>query len=160
VRTEALTPPPASIDVVTIGGKDEPLAVRHAMQAERRDQVLELSTWWYSEMLTTPSPLTERMTLFWHNHFVSSVRKVHTIAYMFRQNALLRRDALGNFKTLLHAIARDPAMLVYLDGVANKQGAPNENFAREVMELFTLGEGHYGEKDVKEAARAFTSIAR
>jgi uncharacterized protein (DUF1800 family) len=75
---------------------------------------------------------------------------------MYRQNVLLRSQALGNFATLLHAIARDPAMLVWLDNARSRREAPNENFAREVMELFTLGEGHYGERDVKEAARAFT----
>ena len=75
---------------------------------------------------------------------------------MYRQNALLRANALGNFATMLHAVARDPAMLIYLDTVRSRSGAANENFAREVMELFTLGEGHYSEQDVKEAARAFT----
>ena len=107
-------------------------------------------------MTVTPSPLTERMTLFWHNHFVSAQPKVRTTRLMYWQNATLRANALGNFGTLLHAIAKDPAMLVYLDGVRSRKGTPNENFAREVMELFTLGEGHYTEQDIKEAARAFT----
>jgi uncharacterized protein (DUF1800 family) len=107
-------------------------------------------------MLITPSPLTERMTLFWHNHFVSSQQKVRVARLMYVQNATLRANALGNFGTLLHTAAKDPAMLVYLDGAQSRKGAPNENFAREVMELFTLGEGHYTEQDVKEAARAFT----
>ncbi|HVN36336.1 MAG TPA: DUF1800 domain-containing protein [Casimicrobiaceae bacterium] len=117
---------------------------------------LELRGWWISEMRVTPSPLTERMTLFWHNHFVSAQPKVRTTRLMYWQNATLRANALGNFGTLLHAMAKDPAMLVYLDGVRSRKGTPNENFAREVMELFTLGEGHYSETDVKEAARAFT----
>ena len=104
----------------------------------------------------TPSPLTERMTLFWHNHFVSGQPKVRVSRLMYRQNVTLRANAAGNFGVLLHAIAKDPAMLVYLDSAQNRKGAPNENFAREVMELFTLGEGHYTEQDVKEAARAFT----
>jgi uncharacterized protein (DUF1800 family) len=117
---------------------------------------LELRAWWISEMAVTRSPLTERMTLFWHNHFVSAQPKVRTTRLMYWQNATLRANALGNFGTLLHAIAKDPAMLVYLDGVRSRKGTPNENFAREVMELFTLGEGHYTEQDVKEAARAFT----
>jgi uncharacterized protein (DUF1800 family) len=107
-------------------------------------------------MLATPSPLTERMTLFWHNHFVSGQPKVRISRLMYRQNVLLRTHATGNFGALLHAIGKDPAMLVYLDSAQNRKGAPNENFAREVMELFTLGEGHYTEQDVKEAARAFT----
>ena len=117
---------------------------------------LELRGWWVHEMLVTPSPLTERMTLFWHNHFVSAQPKVRISRLMYRQNVTLRENALGNFGALLHAIARDPAMVVYLDSAQNRRGAPNENFAREVMELFTLGEGHYSEADVKEAARAFT----
>jgi uncharacterized protein (DUF1800 family) len=99
------------------------------------------------------------MTLFWHNHFVSAQPKVRIARLMYRQNVTLREYALGNFGSLLHAIARDPAMVLYLDSVQNRKGAPNENFAREVMELFTLGEGHYGEQDIKEAARAFTGYS-
>jgi uncharacterized protein (DUF1800 family) len=107
-------------------------------------------------MLNTPSPLTEKMTLFWHNHFATSQQKVKFTAYLYRQNVMFRRNALGNFGNMLHELARDPAMLIYLDGVNNRKEQPNENFAREVMELFTLGEGHYTEKDIKEVARAFT----
>ncbi|HEY5306955.1 MAG TPA: DUF1800 domain-containing protein, partial [Casimicrobiaceae bacterium] len=136
---------------------------RDASDAERKaflqQQVrygLALRAWWVQEMLATPSPLTERMTLFWHNHFVSSQQKVRVARLMYAQNVTLRAHALGNFGTLLHAAAKDPAMLVYLDSVQNRKGQPNENFAREVMELFTLGEGHYREADVKEAARSFT----
>ena len=125
------------------------------MQQQIREG-LELRGWWMREMLATTSPLTERMTLFWHNHFVSAQPKVRIARLMYRQNATLRAHALGNFGVFLHAIAKDPAMVVYLDSVQNRRGAPNENFAREVMELFTLGEGHYSEQDVKEAARAFT----
>jgi uncharacterized protein (DUF1800 family) len=157
----AQTPPPA--------WTAEPMVLRYpprdteAADAQRKMFVqeqtregLELRGWWIDVMLTTPSPLTERMTLFWHNHFVSSQQKVRFATLMYRQNALLRANALGNFSTMLHAAARDPAMLIYLDTVRNRRGAANENFAREVMELFTLGEGHYSERDVKEAARAFT----
>lgn len=125
---------------------------RRQMIGQGRD----LKAWWMAEMLTTPSPLTEKMVLFWHNHFVSSLRKVRMPLLMYRQHQTLRQHALGNFRELLHAMARDPAMLVYLDGAANRKGKPNENFSREVMELFTLGEGRYTEQDVKEAARAFT----
>jgi len=116
----------------------------------------ELRAWWFGEMVTTATPFTERMTLFWHNHFVSSLQKVRPTRLMYRQNLLLRRHALGSFRELLHAVARDPAMIVYQDNASNRKGQPNENFARELMELFTLGEGRYGEPDVKEAARAFT----
>jgi uncharacterized protein (DUF1800 family) len=142
----------------------EPRGRARSMSAEERQQYqrelvargLELRGWWLNEMLTTDSPLTERMTLFWHNHFTSSLQKVRSPVLMYRQNLLLRRYAGGSFAELLHAVSKDAAMLVYLDTAANRRGQPNENFAREVMELFTLGEGHYTEQDVKEAARAFT----
>jgi len=141
-----------------------PLSRVRAMSAEeRRDfqrqnvmRGIEMRGWWLQEMVTTPSPLTEKMVLFWHNHFVSSQQKVRQPQYLYRQNVLLREHALGNFAAFLHAIARDPAMVIYLDSASNRKGQPNENFAREVMELFTLGEGQYGERDIKEAARAFT----
>jgi uncharacterized protein (DUF1800 family) len=129
---------------------------RRAFQREQIRQGIAMRAWWFEEMLTTPSPLTEKMTLFWHNHFVSSHQKVKFGQLMLDQNLLLRRHALGNFGTLLHAVARDPAMVLYLDSAQNRRDAPNENFARELMELFTLGEGQYSERDIKEAARAFT----
>jgi len=128
-------------------------------QANRRELVergLELRTWWVAEMLSTPSPLTEKMTLFWHNHFATSQQKVRSANLMYRQNVMLRNYATGNFGAMLREVSKDPAMLIYLDGAQNRKGAPNENFAREVMELFTLGEGHYSEQDIKEVARAFT----
>lgn len=158
VRTEPLTRPPEALDHWTPrslfrGWSEEERRawLRHTIQ-----QGQELRVWWFEEMLVTPSPFAERMTLFWHNHFVSSLQKVRPTRLMYRQNLLLRKHALGNFRELLHAIARDPAMIVYLDNASNRKGQPNENFARELMELFTLGEGRYGEQDVKEAARAFT----
>lgn len=129
---------------------------KKAFQRAEFEKGAMLRAWWLQEMLQTPSPLTERMTLFWHNHFVSSQQKVKAQKLMFDQNLLLRRHALGNFGVLLHAIGKDPAMVIYLDSATNRKGQPNENFAREVMELFTLGEGHYTEQDIKEAARAFT----
>ena len=125
-------------------------------QRRNLEHAFQLREWWFREMLTTPSPLTEKMTLFWHNHFATSQQKVRFTPFMYRQNVLLRRNALGNFGTLLREIGRDPAMLIYLDGANSRKESPNENFAREVMELFTLGEGNYGERDIKEAARAFT----
>jgi len=159
-RTTALTPPPAIVvDTAPVApprGESASDAERKMFVQEQRRQGLALRAWWLEEMLATPSPLTERMTLFWHNHFVSGQPKVRVSRLMYRQNVLLRTHATGNFGTLLHAIGKDPAMLVYLDSVQNRKGAPNENFSREVMELFTLGEGHYTEQDVKEAARAFT----
>jgi len=127
-----------------------------ALNTAQLVQVSELRGWWLNEMITTPAPLVERMTLFWHNHFTSGRQKVRFPQLMYRQNALLREHALGNFGALLHAVSRDPAMMIYLDTASNRRGQPNENFAREVMELFTLGEGHYSETDIREAARAFT----
>lgn len=133
---------------------------QQAMREQQQREALALKSWWMREMIESPAPLQERMTLFWHNHFATSQQKVGSAQAMWRQHQLLRANALGNFSTLLHAIAKDPAMLVYLDGANSRKEAPNENFAREVMELFTLGEatktGHYTEHDIKEAARAFT----
>ena len=96
------------------------------------------------------------MTLFWHNHFVSSFEKVRSLKFLYDQNVKLRKNALGSFRGLLFDLAKDPAMLQYLDSVKNVKGHPNENFARELFELFTLGEGNYTEKDIQEAAKAFT----
>jgi uncharacterized protein (DUF1800 family) len=128
---------------------------RQALRAQIREHALALKGWWYQEMLSTDTPLTERMTLFWHNHFTPAC-KIKWPPFLYRQNLLLRQHAVGNFRALLHAVSKDPAMLLYLDSQTNRQGAPNENFARELLELFTLGEGHYSEQDIKEAARAFT----
>lgn len=117
-----------------------------------------LNHWWINQLIHTSSPLTERMTLFWHNHFTSSIRKVRSAALMYQQNAMLRQYALGNFADLLRDITRDPAMLLYLDNAKSKQSSPNENFARELLELFTLGEGRFSEEDVTAATRAFTGF--
>lgn len=133
---------------------------QQAWRQEQRREGLELKRWWMREMIDSSTPLQERMTLFWHNHFATSQQKVISAQAMWRQHLLLRQGALGSFASLLHGVAKDPAMLVYLDGANNRKEAPNENFAREVMELFTLGEatqgGHYTEQDIKQAARAFT----
>jgi uncharacterized protein (DUF1800 family) len=107
-------------------------------------------------MIFTPHPLRERLTCFWHNHFATSIAKVRNAVLMQRQNNLLRTHALSDFRALLTAIGKDPAMLIWLDSTINRKAKPNENYAREVMELFTLGRGHYSETDVQEAARAFT----
>ncbi len=117
---------------------------------------IRLKQWWMNHLLTTKAPVHERMTIFWHNHFTSSFQKVQQPKIMYLQNQLLRDNALGNFAVMLRKISRDPAMLVYLDGSLNKKGKPNENFARELLELFTLGRGKYTEQDIKAAAIAFT----
>ena len=111
---------------------------------------------WVLRMLMTKRPLQEKMTLFWHDHFATSASKVAAPLTMWRQNEVLRENATGKFRQLLGQVSEDPAMIFWLDNQENVKGKPNENFAREVMELFTLGIGHYTEKDVQEAARAFT----
>lgn len=115
-----------------------------------------LSAWWAYRMLTSPDQLQEKCTLLWHGHFATSGEKVTDPRLMHRQNELLRRHALGNFGQLVHDVSRDPAMLIYLDSATNRKSHPNENYAREVMELFCLGEGEYTEKDIRELARCFT----
>jgi uncharacterized protein (DUF1800 family) len=115
-----------------------------------------LREWWVGCMLRSGHPLREKLTLFWHNHFATSLAKVRDARLMFRQNVLFREHALGKFGPLLRAVGRDGAMLVWLDSNSNVKGKPNENYAREVMELFSLGVGNYTEKDIREAARAFT----
>ena len=129
---------------------------RKKVRRENRERTLEAQAWWFRRMLTTRQPLREKMTLFWHDHFASSIQKVKQPLMMVRQNELFRRDAFGSFKDLTQAILLDPAMSLYLDAQNSRKDMPNENFPRELMELFTLGEGHYSEQDIREAARAFT----
>lgn len=114
--------------------------------------------WWLDRMVRTDQPLVERMTLIWHDWFANSREKVGSASLMLAQNELFRRHALGSFADLLHGITHDHAMLIFLDGAANSVWNPNENYAREIMELFTLGAGRgaYTEDDVRELARAFT----
>jgi len=116
----------------------------------------KLSAWWVYRMLTTSDQVREKTTLFWHGHFATSAEKVTEPALMLQQNELLRRHALGEFPALVQEISRDPAMLIYLDSATNRKAHPNENYAREVMELFCLGEGQYTEHDIRELARCFT----
>jgi len=125
--------------------------VKMILQSKKDSEELNLE--WIFKMAYTPAQVREKMTFFWHNHFSTSV----PFSYLMQmQNNMIRRNALGKFGDLLHAVAKDPAMIIYLNNQQNKKDHPNENFAREVMELFTLGEGHYTEHDIKEAARAFT----
>ena len=116
----------------------------------------QLMQWWMLRMAYTARPLQEKMTLFWHGLLTSAFTKVGKGSAMFDQNQLYRENALGKYDVLLRAVSRDPAMLIYLDSARNRKQAPNENFARELMELFTMGEGNYTEQDVRESARAFT----
>lgn len=128
-------------------------------QRESRQRVAEGSRWWFERMMTSRAPLREKMVLFWHDHFATSARKVKQPALLLKQNELFREFAMGDFKELTHRVLKDPAMILYLDVQTSRKGKPNENFAREVMELFTLGEGEYGEDDIREAARAFTGYS-
>ncbi|MDP4625955.1 MAG: DUF1800 domain-containing protein [Akkermansiaceae bacterium] len=128
------------------------------MQRDNRRRALESQGWWFKRILVTKAPLREKMTLFWHDHFATSILKVKQPVLMMNQNELFRDHAFGNYRELTQKIVRDPAMMLYLDTQMSSKAQPNENFARELMELFTLGEGNYTEEDVREAARAFTGF--
>lgn len=130
-------------------------AKRDARERDRR-QILESMGWSFARMSSGEDPLLERMTLFWHGFFTTSIEEVKRSYEVLRQDQWLRENALGSYSKLLAGIVRDPAMLVYLDNNVNKKGAPNENLARELMELFSLGQGNYTEDDIKEGARALT----
>jgi uncharacterized protein (DUF1800 family) len=140
---------------------EEAEAIDGLRQTARSSSNLDLlKVCWLNRMLHGPDPLREKLTLFWHGHFATSNKKVESVTLMDRQNETLRTNALGGFAALLEAIIPDPAMLVWLDGGTSKKDKPNENFAREFLELFTLGTGHYAERDIREAARAFTGWVR
>jgi uncharacterized protein (DUF1800 family) len=161
---------PAATDLAkktgeALGVKAKPAGNRRLQQVADRflywKRVTKLETerlgyWWANRMVATQRPLEEKMTLFWHGHFATGDEKVQDYRKMLKQNELLRAKATGNFRDLLIEVSKDPAMLASLDAGVNVKGAPNENFAREIMELFTMGVGNYSEKDIQEAARAFT----
>ncbi len=130
--------------------------VQNGYRKQEFEHGLDLGWWWLDRMRQSVDPLEEKMTLFWHGHFATSAQKVRDPFFMYRQNQTLREHARGNFGVLVKAMSRDPAMIQWLDLRESRAAHPNENFAREVMELFTLGEGNYTEKDVTEGARAFT----
>jgi uncharacterized protein (DUF1800 family) len=138
---------------------------RQALDGLRRDVLASrdserLKAWWLLRIVFDPDPLREKLTLFWHSHFATSNRKVRSVALMLGQNELFRRHALGEFADLLTGIVSDPAMLIWLDGAESRRERPNENFAREFLELFTVGPGNYTEADIRAAARAFTGWVR
>lgn len=135
-------------------GKDKE-ARQQAAQQQREDQTV-LTQWWLDRMVASDAPLIERTTWFWHGHFATSAQKVRSARLMLAQHQAFRRLGLGDFAALAKAMAVDPAMLIWLDGQKNTAKAANENLARELMELFTLGVGEYSEHDVREAARALT----
>lgn len=130
--------------------------IRKELNKAESASMLDLRLWWLNRMRYTSAPLQEKATLFWHGHFATSNQKVNDPYLMWQQNDTLRRYALGKFPDMLKAISRDPAMIRWLDLGQSRKDNPNENFAREIMELFSLGEGHYTERDIRESARAFT----
>ncbi len=152
--------PQVTLDRLLQGDPDakqyESLIADTGASIARGEDESALRGWWLYAMLNSGYPLREKMTLFWHNHFATSIAKVRSTRAMYAQNQTLRRHALGQFRPLLAEVSRDPAMLVWLDSNRNVKGQANENYAREVMELFTLGTGHYTEADIREGARAFT----
>ncbi|QDU86394.1 hypothetical protein Pla163_35450 [Planctomycetes bacterium Pla163] len=130
--------------------------VRADFRKNDRRQLATYANWWVARMVSGDDPVRDRMTLFWTGLFTSSFQEVKNSRLIIEQHQLLRDGALGSYADLLRGIARDPAMLEYLDAASNKKQSPNENFARELLELFSLGEGHYAEADIVAAARAFT----
>jgi uncharacterized protein (DUF1800 family) len=153
------TPPPGLDDpselLQALRDKSD-TALRKATAKRLRVQSIELTAWWIRRMVATSRPFNEKMTFFWHSHFATSVQKVRSPASMLTQQDLFRSKGLGSFEELALAVAKDPAMMRWLDTNKGGKSDPNENFARENFELFTLGHGNYSESDVREAARAFT----
>lgn len=135
---------------------EERIRINNQMMAGNREALFATAEWWMKRMVSGKYPMQEKLTLFWHGHFTTSARDERSAWLMWQQNETHRRHAAGNFRAYVKAISRDPAMLGYLNNQQNRKGRPNENYARELMELFTLGIGNYTEQDVKEAARAFT----
>ena len=129
---------------------------RRAVNQQVAVRATELQAWWVDRMAAVDAPLRERLAWFWHGHFATAIGKVRSAPMMLAQNETFRRLGVGDFRELARALIVDPAMLVWLDGVQNRKGRPNENLAREFMELFTLGVGNYTETDVRQAARALT----
>jgi uncharacterized protein (DUF1800 family) len=129
---------------------------RQAREALDRAQLLTMQKWWLRRMIETGRPLEEKLTLFWHGHFATSYRGIEDSYHLAMQNQMFRANAAGNFRSLLRGIIRDPAMLAYLNNNQNRKEKPNENLAREIMELFSLGIGNYTEQDIKEGAKALT----
>jgi len=134
----------------------ERMELMKTLQMANREAFLASWEWWMKRMAHGPHPLQEKLALFWHGHFTTAFREERSALLIWEQNELLRKMAAGSFAQFVHAISRDPAMLDYLNNAQNRKGHPNENYARELMELFTLGIGNYSENDIKEAARAFT----
>ncbi len=154
---DAAAEPPPSLSVPAALGPGATRDQRKAQLAALRTGVEALERWWLRRMIRTDTPLTEKLTFGWHNHFATSAAKVRQAPLMLAQNERLRSQGRATFAALATAMLTDPALMVYLDAEKNRAGAPNENLAREFMELFTLGrDGGYTEADVKDGARALT----
>lgn len=137
---------------------EERQRLNNRLRRDDQERMAELRAWWVRRMIESPRPLEEKLTLFWHGLLTSGYQTVRSSFAMYQQNELLRRHAAGNYGALLHGIVHDPAMLRYLDNSSNVRGRPNENLGRELLELFSLGEGNYSEADIKEGARALTGF--
>ncbi|MFM7050704.1 MAG: DUF1800 family protein, partial [Planctomycetota bacterium] len=132
---------------------------RQARERDDRAQLAQMQRWWLARMIETGRPLEEKLTLFWHGHFATGYRTIENSWHMLAQNGMLRRNCAGSFADLVRGIIHDPAMLKYLDNDENRRASPNENLARELLELFTMGEGKgYSETDIKQGARALTGM--
>lgn len=153
---EPTTPAPPQLSAAPPPAPAAGPAARKAFDRAVAADVISLQEWWVQQMVTTPSPLLEKLTLYWHGHFATGVSKVRDAQLMYRQNQLFRAAGGGGFETLTQAVAKDGAMMVWLDTDTDKAAHPNENFAREMMELFTLGIGNYTQDDVIAAAQGFT----
>lgn len=162
---DALRRPPQSVVDQWFRPDEQDLRAGESFEAESAviaeavrasGDVKNLPHWWLHRMLESPRPLVEKMTLFWHGHFATGAEKVNDLQLMYQQNQWLREHALGDFGVMVHGICKDPAMLIYLDSATNRKAHANENFARELMELFCLGEGNYSEADVQQLAKCFT----
>jgi uncharacterized protein (DUF1800 family) len=128
------------------------------LRKKEAQTALELKSWWIDKMQNETYPLREKMTCFWHNHFVSTLQKVKVNYWVFQHNQILRENAFGNFKTLTKTIIQSNAMVRYLDNVDNRKGKINENLSRELLELFTLGIGNYTEADIKGGAKGLAGL--
>jgi uncharacterized protein (DUF1800 family) len=150
------TPPPAFTDPYAEVTRETSREERQKAQQERRQQLQVLIAWWLDRMVAADHQLVEKLVFFWHGHWATSARKVRSAPLMLAQHQAFRTHGRGDFAALTAAMVHDPALILWLDGQRNTRQAPNENLARELMELFTLGIGHYAESDVKEGARALT----
>ncbi len=157
-RLDLARPPPPIRVSHPDADRKEIQKIRGQRRRADRVQLQKVTNWWLEAMVSSPRPLQEKMVLFWHGHLTSGYREVRSSRALYVQNQLFRRRATGKFRDLLIEITEDPAMILYLNTQQNVKRKPNENYARELMELFTMGVGSYTEHDIREAARAFTGI--